>query len=297
MKASELANTSFGNAAGTIKKMEDVLAACRSAMTHVTIGSITVEPRVGNSGDVYYYHPTEHWSLNSLGLPNMGLTAYMQILPEMRQRIHAAGKTMCVSVAGFAPEEYANLAYESFASGADEVELNLGCPNVWGKEGQKPIASYHPELTAEILAHVKKRMGGKKVKVKISPVMDLDILTGLAKSIEESDVVYCVVASNTLPNQNKAREDGRPALNFNDGNHVGGLAGAPLFSKSLNVVEALGDLLPYMQVIGVGGIFDADHVLAYLRKGVSGVQCATAYIEQGPRLFSDIFESLSEKLS
>jgi dihydroorotate dehydrogenase len=72
MKQSELEKISLGNAAGTIKTLEQVMEACRSAMTNITVGSITLEQRHGNQGDTYYYHPQEQWSLNALGLPNPG---------------------------------------------------------------------------------------------------------------------------------------------------------------------------------------------------------------------------------
>lgn len=296
----ELKKVSLGNAAGTIKTLDDVQKACRSAMTEITVGSVTLEPRTGNLGEIYYYHPTERWSLNSLGLPNPGLSSYAQVLPEMVICAHEVGKRLRVSVAGFSPDEYAILAAKCVESGADEVELNLGCPNVWGSTGQKPIASYHPELTAQILEKVQGEIKGAAVAVKISPVDDIQLLTELARVIDESDIVYKVVASNTIPKKERQREDGKSALSFTfdasdtKKKHEGGLAGASLLQLSLQTVSTLATLLPEQEIIGVGGIFTGEHAMHYWRYGVSGFQCATAFLVYGPKIFSEIFAYLSE---
>lgn len=285
----------FGNAAGTIKRLDEVAKACKSAMTDVTIGSITLEERAGNTGDVYYFHPTERWSLNSLGLPNMGLKNYLLVLPEMRRHIHASGKRMRVSIAGFSPKEYAQLAHECVASGADEIELNLGCPNVWGKDGQKPIASYHPELTAAILEEVYRALYPNTVAAKISPVEDASILASLANELARSPAVECAVVANTVPNQNRLREEGnKRALNFNDGQHMGGLAGSAVLDTSSTIAGTVRDILHRNSIIGVGGIFTGQDAMKYLRKGAVGFQCATGYIEYGSKIFSDILEELAD---
>ncbi|ORT94849.1 dihydroorotate dehydrogenase, partial [Frankia casuarinae] len=42
------------NAAGTCKTAEDVETFARSAVSMIVVGSITREPRSGNSGNVYW---------------------------------------------------------------------------------------------------------------------------------------------------------------------------------------------------------------------------------------------------
>ncbi len=287
----------IGNAAGTVKTPAEFKGLLRSAATAVTIGSITMDPRPGNSGETYYHHGPERWSLNSLGMPNQGAEKLADWIPELRGLASEARAELRVSVAGFNPQEYAELADICFRGGADDVELNLGCPNVWGSDGkQKPIPSYQPELVAEILARVRKVTPEKSnVSVKISPVEDFSTLCLLARCISQSNIVSRVIAVNTLPNQDRAREDGNPALSFNGGNHLGGLSGKPLKRHGIRVVTVLRGTLPsHIKIIGVGGVFDGRDMLDYLEAGASGVMIGTAFLEYGPRVFQDVLRGFVE---
>jgi dihydroorotate dehydrogenase len=133
--------------------------------------------------------------------------------------------------------------------------------------------------------------------VKVSPLDDVQGIDALARVIDESEIVSTIVVSNTIPNQNRLRENGLPALTFNDGNHQGGLAGKALISRSLETLGNFTTLLPNHSFIGVGGIFTGQDALQYWRRGVDGFQCGTAFIEFGPQLFSDIYTQLAEKVA
>ncbi|HEV8666490.1 MAG TPA: dihydroorotate dehydrogenase [Candidatus Paceibacterota bacterium] len=294
---------SVGNAAGTIKTMLEVERACgRNAMTAITVGSITLSARKGNTPDlgggrVYYYDPNGHWSLNSLGMPNMGLAEYLKQLPEMVRRAHAAGKELRVSVAGETPGEYALMTKECYACGVDRVELNLGCPNIWGTDGhQKPIPSYKPELTQKILLKVRAQLPqGKKVDVKISPVEDTFLLRKLAEIFADVGCVKNVVGVNTIPNQDRHGHDGNYALSFNGGNHLGGLAGSAICEESVRVHRQLRSYLPVeVGYIPVGGISLGITVHRHLKIGAIGFQSGTGYYEEGPSVFTPILQQLAE---
>ncbi|MDO8691281.1 MAG: dihydroorotate dehydrogenase, partial [Dehalococcoidia bacterium] len=125
------------NAAGTCKSLDEVKQLSRASTSAIMVGSITLQERAGNSGNVYVAGP--RFSLNSLGMPNPGASYYEKHLPTMAALAHDAGKPLLVSVAGFTPPEYGELAAVAFDGGADAVELNLGCPNVWQAEQLKPI--------------------------------------------------------------------------------------------------------------------------------------------------------------
>lgn len=298
-----LENISIGNAAGTIKTMLEVEKACaRNAMTAITVGSVTLKPKEGNikdkgAGRVYYYDVNGGWSLNALGLPNMGFEEYLKQFRDMSTRIHAAGKEFHVSIAGETPEEYADMAAECYNQGIDRVELNLGCPNEWGSDGtQKPIPSYHPEVARRILLIVRSKLpAGRKVDVKISPVEHAHTLRVLAEMFGDVHCVGNVVGTNTIPNQERLGYDGNPALSFNDGNHLGGLAGSALYTESLRVHRKMREHLPKsVGYVAVGGLSRGGGVYTHLKLGAVGFRSGTGYYEEGPRVFTPILKELSE---
>lgn len=299
----DLSRIVVGNAAGTVKTMEDVLTMCRSgAANRITVGSITMEPRDGNAGEVYYYDERTRTSINALGIPGIGLERYGEALTYMVSAAHNNGKELWVSVAGFSPNDFSQLTLSCISCGVDGIELNLGCPNIHDKGERKPIFSYSPDLTANVLGVLWGPWSTRKLGIKISPVPD-DTLPDLARVIVESGIVTEIVAVNTLPNQTMEKEDGSQALNFippggSEKIHVGGLAGAPLFPEMLRVVRKLRELLPsQIRVIAVGGIFSGADALEPLQLGAAGFECATAYLTHGtpnPRVFSDIVGELAE---
>lgn len=289
-----------GNAAGTARDIEHVRLLENTAVTRITIGSITKEARKGNRAQTYNFDPNTNSSVNSIGIKNEGMEWYHAAgkIHRMSQIAHDAGKKLWVSVAGFSTSEFAELSETAFLCGADGVELNLGCPNIHDGGKSKPIYSYRPEMVEAVLDEMAMfAFQNKQIGVKISPVPD-ELIEPLAKIIRRSTVVTEIVAVNTLPGQVVAFEDGPYALNYypqdsDELRHDGGLAGAPLKVHGLRVVRMLKEFLPSMPIIGVGGIFTGADAKEYLDAGATGFECGTSYYNfENPRIFSDILNEL-----
>jgi len=280
------------NAAGTCKFLDEVSQLSRAATSAIMVGSITVEQRGGNSGNVYWAGAA--FSLNSLGLPNPGSRYYGQHLPEMVSRAHDTGKPLLVSVAGFTPDEYAELTALALERGADAVELNLGCPNVWQGEEQKRIACFDPSLVEEILQRVEASAGAQaRIAVKISPFSDPFALAEVAQVIGRHGVARAVTTTNTFPNAFSYDDAGQPVVSVGGG--LAGLAGAAIKPIGLGQVRQLRNILPdRIQIIGVGGINNGRDVIDYLRAGAAATQIATAYLERYERVFSSILAEVVE---
>lgn len=292
-----------GNAAGLAPTYNDVDRLCLSAVTRVTTGPVTLLPREGNGGQTYAFNQRLRASANSRGLPSLGVEKLTYVLPAMLARCTQAGKELRVSLAGFDVNDWAQLVVLCGTLGIQNIELNFGCPNVWGESGRKPIPSYDPELALAILdtlIPIAKWHNELSIGVKISPVESDATLSNLADAIIASGIVSEVVGCNTIPDQDLLLEDGSHALAFTiEGDptvrHVGGLAGAPLKARSLKIVELLHLWLPNdMRVIGCGGIFTGEDVQDYLEADAAGFECGTAYAEYGPKIFSEILQQLPQ---
>jgi len=313
----------IGNAAGTVRKIEELeeLAVCEF-VGPILVGSYTKEARPGNPGQVYWAGPD--YSINVNGLPNGGAEWCKKFLPEMikvaREPLY---HPVIVSVAGFNPQEYAELAVLALESSAFGVELNLSCPNIYSADGQqKQIPCFHPDLTDKILTTVEKAVGSEAIVwVKISPCCDLQqeelltkaladkdltkeivITSGLVYSLKEMaqvlltyKIVKAVVCVNTWPNVLAVDRGGNPRLTFGQG--VGGLGGPILKVIGLNQVARLRDLLSErIKVVGCGGIGTGQDILDYWDAGAALVQVGTGFLEKGVKIFDDIMWQLADMI-
>jgi len=285
---------SFGNAAGMARTMEHVDALLRTPATDITIGSARRQKHDGNSGTTYFFNKETKESGNALGVPDaIAEKGYAILLPQMAEKTRAASKVLRFSAHAATADEFAYLTSFAFSYGADEVELNLSCPNERRKDEKKIIPSYDPALTRRILGRVALYASGKKVAVKVSPVGD-DLIPELAKEFVRSGIVSHVVGVNTIPNQTFTNPDGTQGLDYigEDGSryHTGGRAGAPIKDERRRVQAAFKKVLPTnIGFIAVGGIWTAEDVLESYREGAYCAQCATALLETPPygRIFHE----------
>jgi dihydroorotate dehydrogenase len=272
------------NAAGTAKTVDEVARLARSTVSAVTVGSITSAARDGNAGEVFTAR--DAYAINALGMPNRGAAFYHEALPEMAELTRAAAKPLIVSVAGFSPEEYGELTALSASSGADLVELNLGCPNVWDDGSQHRIASFDPDLVARSVAAAVSAADGVPVGAKLSPLSDPTLLAEVAAVLAESGVRF-VVSCNTFPNGLALRADGRSAIDV----EYGGVSGAAMKPIALGQVRQLRRLLPdTIDLVGAGGVRRGGDIDDFRAAGAVAVGAATLYWTSGedPRCFGDL---------
>jgi len=273
------------NAAGTCKLIGEVKALAHTATAAIMAGSITVEERESNPGETYW--SGTFFSLNSRGLPNPGMSYYRRYFPEMVEITHRAGKPLFVSVAGSVSSEYATLTKLCFEKGADLVELNLSCSNLWKDERQEPIICFNLKLVREILDRIKKAVGPKeKIAVKLSPFSDPFLLKKVAKVIEQSKIVKAVTTTNTFPNALAYDDRGKPRITVRDG--LASLGGPALNPIALGQVKQFRDILPeHIDVIGSGGVTTGQDVVNFRRAGAKAVQITTAILNKDPRRVFD----------
>lgn len=272
------------NAAGTAKSLTDVERLARSAVAAVTVGSITAKARDGNAGEVFAAR--DAYALNALGMPNRGAEFYRDELPRMAAVTRSAEKPLIVSVAGFSPDEYGELTALSASSGADLVELNLGCPNVWDDGTQHRIASFDPELVARSVAAAVAAADGVPVGAKLSPLSDPTLLAEVAAVLADSGVRF-VVSCNTFPNGLALRPDGRFAIDV----EYGGVSGEAMKPIALGQVGQLRRLLPpAIDLVGAGGVRRGGDIDDFRHAGAVAVGAATLFWTSGedPRCFGDL---------
>lgn len=267
------------NGAGTVKKVDDVREMARSNAGAILVGSITVAERPGNSGNVLWVG--SYGSLNSLGIPNGGIPYYRECLPVMARIAHDAGKPLFVSAAGFKPAEFGELASVVAEGGADGVELNFGCPNIWDTGEQKGIFSFYPDLIGQAIEHVWQAVRDSLVVMaKVSPYSNPVQLKEIAEAVNAHGVVHAVTTTNTFPNAYGEDQSGKPLIT--PGGGLSGFAGPGLKHIALGQVKQWRSALPQSTgVIGVGGISSGEDMAEFFRSGKAvAVQVVTALLRK-----------------
>lgn len=281
------------NAAGTVKTVEQVRQLVSAPISGVIAGSFTLEERSGNNGRTFYSGAAG--ALNSIGLPGPDATVWMGWVSEMAAMLHDAGKQLWVSVAGFNPSEYRILTETALLAGADAVELNLGCPNVWEQGEQKPIVSYSAAQTRAVLEAVK-QFADERIGAKLSPILDPVLMAAIDLELLRADVAF-VTAINTIPNCFAFDDDQSSAITFASG--LAGMSGPATKWIGLGQVKAHKQFLAGIPVVGVGGISRGEDLVQYLDRTVGATACqvGTAFLTRGPRVFVEILAEYVEALS
>jgi dihydroorotate dehydrogenase len=156
---------------------------------------------------------------------------------------------------------------------ADYLAVNVSSPNTPGLRSLQSIEALRPILEAVI-----KQSQGKPVLVKIAPdLADEDVLdiSKLAKQLG----LEGIIATNTTISRSGLKTD-QAAV---EAMGAGGLSGAPLNSRSLEVLRLLRKAVGTdMAIISVGGIETKEQVQERIKAGATLVQGYTGFIYFGP---------------
>jgi dihydroorotate dehydrogenase (fumarate) len=278
------------NAAGTAKNPEQALDLLRTPASALMLGSYTVDERAGNEGVTYFSTPTA--ALNSLGLPSPPLKVWSSWIKDLAPRAADSGKPLYTSVAGFNPSEFRTMTEAAFEAGASAVELNLGCPNIWDEGSQKRIFSYATDQVEAALAEVRQlgELPGA-LGVKLSPIFDLVLLTAIDDVLASNGIDF-LTTTNTVPNCFAYTEQRAAAISF--GNGLAGMSGPAILWIGLGQVAMHRTNLPATFIFAVGGISGGRDVLEYQSRGADACQVATAFLDQGSRVFERLLDEVLE---
>ena len=230
--------------------------------------TVTRRPREGNPEPRWFpesyrgaSEAGDYLFLNAIGLINPGIeTAVREWTPEWA----GWNATVFFSLAAHSVGEFGEMAAMTVeATGISALELNLSCPNV--ENGA--MFSYSPVLTHDAVKAVKANTD-LPVLAKLSPnVPDITEIARAAVAGGADALTIC----NTLPAMRIDQATRQPVL----GNITGGLSGIGLRPVSLALVYQTAQAVN-VPIIGVGGIFEAEHALEYIYAGATAVQVGSA---------------------
>ncbi|MFD2341774.1 quinone-dependent dihydroorotate dehydrogenase [Clavibacter tessellarius] len=267
----------FGVAAGFDKDALAVLGLGQLGFGHVEVGTVTAEAQPGNPRPRLFRLIDDRAVVNRMGFNNGGAAALADRLRRLRARRDRPvigvniGKTRAVAVED-AVEDYVR-STRLVAPVADYLAVNVSSPNTPGLRGLQEI-----ELLRPLLTRIRDAAGGVPVLVKIAPDLqdaEVERIAGLATELGLAGVI----ATNTTLSRSGLRTDAAVV----EAAGAGGLSGAPLAPRALEVLGILRRVLPAEAcVISVGGVDTAEDVQARLDAGATLVQGYTAFLYRGP---------------
>jgi len=270
-------NSYLMNASGPkCTTLQELQVIATSSSATIVTKSCTLAPREGNPEPRYSDLPLG--SIQSMGLPNLGYKAYLEMLPSLKK----SGKPIVVSISGFSIEDNIEMVSAFQASDVDLIEVNFSCPNIPGKAQ----VAYDFEQVERALTALTV-LGDKPLGIKLAPYFDMSHFIAMATILKKFPVKF-ITCVNSIGNTliiDPVSE--RPIIKPKGG--FGGLCGDYIKPIGLANVRAFRELLDDdIQIIGVGGIKSGVDAFEYLLAGADAVQIATCFEKQGPSCFERI---------
>jgi len=221
--------------------------------------------------------PTAAGMLNSIGLENVGVDAFIRDkMPFLRK----TGCAVFVNVFGFNEDEYAEVVDKlNTCDGIAAYEINISCPNT--KHGGM-VFGQSPELTRQLVSMLKAR-SRRPVIIKLSP--NVTDIAELARAAEDAGADALTVA-NTFLGMAIDTDTFKPRIHT----ITGGLSGPAIRPITLRMVYQCSRAVK-IPVIGLGGIAKAEDAVEYFLAGATAVQVGTANFYD-PRATLNVLEGL-----
>ncbi|MEG2758814.1 MAG: quinone-dependent dihydroorotate dehydrogenase [Rikenellaceae bacterium] len=258
----------------------------------IEVGTVTPRPQSGNPRPRVFRIERDNAIINRMGFNCKGVRYVSNNLRRRRKNdIIIAGNIGKNSVT---PNEHAAEDYlASFRALYDKVDyfvVNVSCPNV----SDLTKLQSHENLSVILDGLVTFRRGQdeyRPILLKISPDLTFQEIDSSIEIVKEYNLDGIVATNTTVSreglsvSQSKVQSIGR-----------GGLSGAPLTERSLEIVRYIhkktGGEFP---IIGVGGIMTVEDALNMLDAGATIIQIYTGFIYNGPSFAKDICKALIER--
>ncbi len=261
----------------------------------VEVGTVTHLAQPGNPKPRLFRLPKDRALINRQGFNNHGAAALAQRLSKRRPDCVLGvniGKSRAIELEDATADYLAS--FELVHPFADYIAINVSSPNTPNlRELQRADAL--EALLNSLQARNRELASAQKTEprpllVKIAPDLgsgDLEDIAGVAQRTKLAGII----ATNTTTSRAKLSTPAADVSSFGNG----GLSGAPLRSRSTEVIAELYRLTNgKLPIIGVGGIFTAKDAWEKICAGASLVQLYTGFVYQGWAVARDINNGLKK---
>ncbi|MEM1243779.1 MAG: quinone-dependent dihydroorotate dehydrogenase [Pseudomonadota bacterium] len=280
-------NNPVGLAAGLDKDAKYLSGLNMLGFGFIEIGSIPPKPQPGNPKPRLFRLTPHEALINRFGFNSEGMAAAL-----LRLKKHKFNGVLGVSITQNNATPYEDSVKDYVACFnqvypyADFISVNVSCPNVTIERSFQEVEHLSELVSALKTAQKQQQASCKKyvpMLVKLPPDMDethLQHVVHVLKKFHVDGVISCNTSKQRTAVESHALAK-----------QVGGLSGAPIFSKSLSQIKLLRQMLgAEFPIIAVGGITSKENAEKMFAAGANLVQIYTGLIYHGPKLIRQICE-------
>ncbi|QNV39011.1 quinone-dependent dihydroorotate dehydrogenase [Rothia amarae] len=298
----------FGIAAGFDKEGSCINALGDLGFGHVEIGTVTAQGQPGNPKPRLFRLVEDLAVINRMGFNNEGAAKVGPRLAAARADFETEfsfsssarpiigvniGKTKVVELED-AAEDY-RISTMTLAPQADYMVVNVSSPNTPGLRSLQSVETLRPLLQtvqeAAVLAEPNRHV---PLLVKIAPDLADDEILEIADLAVELGLDGIIATNTTIARDGLGlQSDAQKVSEIG----AGGLSGAPLKNRSLEVLRLLKEHVgEKLTLVSVGGVTTAGDVKERLDAGATLVQGYTAFLYEGPLWAARINRELKKLL-
>jgi dihydroorotate dehydrogenase len=268
------------------------------------LGTVTAHPQPGNPQPRLFRLPADAAALNRMGFNNAGAAQMAEVLADAHLRSASLkeaglpkiptgvnlGKSKITPLAT-AAQDYC-VSFRLLQHLGDYCVINVSSPNTPGLRSLQSVEQLEPILAAlqqENKLH-------KPILVKIAPDLAWEDITAIVELVQRRNLAG-IIATNTTIDRGGLKTQQILATGRSPLEESGGLSGAPLRTRSTEVIRFIWELTQgVIPIIGVGGIFTAEDAWEKLSAGASLVQVYTGWTYEGPWMVRRILQGLTQAL-
>ncbi len=282
-----------GLAAGLDKNAVALPAFSALGFSGVEMGTVTPKPQPGNDKPRMFRLSEDEGLINRMGFNSEGVDAFLVNLKKTPNTSVAGiniGKNAITAIDD-AHFDYISALKRVYAH-ADYISVNISSPNTKSLRDLQNEDFLDNLLTQIMRAKEKCQQVHKRVvpiALKVAPDLSLEEIEVIAELVM-AHKVDALIASNTTI----ARPD---SLRSEHAKESGGLSGAPVKDMSTDCIREFYKYLKgQVQIIGVGGIKNADDAWEKMLAGADYVQIYSQFIYQGPDMIKQIVGGLEARV-
>ena len=284
-----------GLAAGLDKNGAHIDAMGNLGFGFIEVGTVTPRAQPGNPKPRMFRLPDSEALINRLGFNNQGLDTFLANVQRSTWRERGGVIGLNIGKNADTPIEQAADDYLIGLSGvyphADYITVNISSPNtknLRALQGEHELDQLLSQLAARRQALAEQHQKRVPLAVKIAPDLTEEQIDIIAEVLPRHGIDGVIATNTTL-----SREAVQGQKHAEE---AGGLSGAPLHARSLEVIGRLrAKLGADFAIIGVGGIMSGKHAAEKMAAGANAVQLYTGLIYRGPGLVGECAKEIGRQ--